>query len=376
MNIIIFSASTGGGHNTAAKAVKKYILAQDSNNNVRIIDTFKYINKYLDKTVSKGYVYLATKTPKLYGSLYILTDRNGRYSKAVKISNKVFASKLVPLIKEFESDLIITVHPFSTEMISVLKKEQIINIPLICIMTDYATHSTWLNEEVDGYIVSNEDMKKEMVQRGVTADKVFSFGIPIDEKFYIEKEKSILKHELGLNADMPTILMMAGSFGVPKINEVYREITEIDLEFQLIIITGKNQKLYDVLKQETSEDKRFIELIYFTDEVEKYMKAADLIITKPGGLTVTEALACNVPLITFCAIPGQEEENAEFLYKHHMAVSIDKNKKAADIIVDLLKHREKLAEMKEACIHFDKSKCCENIYSLINKMMNLDNYEL
>ena len=376
MNIIILSASTGGGHNTAAKAIEKYILERNSCNNVEIIDTFKYINKFLDRTVSKGYVYLATKTPRLYGTLYRLTDKSDKSSKAVKVSNKIFASRLVPLIEEFKADLIITVHPFSTEMISGLKKEKILDIPLICIMTDYASHSTWINDEVDAYIVSNEDMKNEMVQRGVPENTVYPFGIPIDEKFYVEKEKGILSLELGLNADIPTILMMAGSFGVSKVNEVYREITNIDLEFQLIIITGKNQKLYEMLKDETSKDKRFIELIYFTDEVEKYMKAADLIITKPGGLTVTEALACNVPLITFSAIPGQEEENAEFLYKHNMAVPIEKNKKAADIIVDLLKHREKLAEMKEACRHFDKSKCCENIYSLISKMMNLDNYEL
>ena len=121
MNIIILSASTGGGHNTAAKAIEKYILERNSCNNVEIIDTFKYINKFLDRTVSKGYVYLATKTPRLYGTLYRLTDKSDKSSKAVKVSNKIFASRLVPLIEEFEADLIITVHPFSTEMISGLK---------------------------------------------------------------------------------------------------------------------------------------------------------------------------------------------------------------------------------------------------------------
>lgn len=370
MNILILSASTGGGHMRASKAIQSYMMQQDKNIKVEIVDTLKYINPILNKTVTSGYVCLATKTPKLYGKLYYLSNKEHRVKNFVSRVNSIFSNKLLPLIYEYKPDIIITTHPFSTEMVSKLKEKNIIDIPLLCVMTDYAPHKTWIGSDVDAYIVANDDMINEMVELGVDKKNIYSFGIPIDEVFFQEKDKKAVLEELGLNPELPTILMMAGSFGVTNVFKIYQNIINIDIDIQIIVITGRNQKLYDNFNEIVGSEGKKTKLIYFTDEVNKYMQASDIIITKPGGLTVTESIACNIPMAIFNAIPGQEEENAEFLVKHNMATRIGDKNSCAEVIVDLLSDRSKLDNMKKACKSFDKNNSSKNILILINDLLN------
>ena len=369
MNVLILTAATGGGHIRASNALKNYFKEKDKAINVNVVDTFKYINPLLDKTVSNGYLYLAKKTPKLYGKLYKLSNDKPMMNNYVNRMNSIFAKKLIPLIEEFKPQIILTTHPFSTEMIAYLKMKNKINIPLICVMTDYSSHNAWIRDNVNEYIVSNDDMMKEMIKVGVDKEKIHSFGIPIDEDFYDEKKKSFYINDVNSNHHKKVILMMAGSFGVKNILAIYEDIIDINYDFKLIIITGKNKKLYEKFKEKVALSNRDIELIYFTDEIVKYMKCAHMIITKPGGLTVTEALACNTPLVIFDAIPGQEEENADFLVKNNMAIRLSSNDKSIrNTIEALLTNDEKLKTMKKACIAFDKSKSCENIFDLIKEI--------
>ena len=373
MNILILSASTGGGHMRASKAIGGYMTQKNTDINVKIVDSLLYISPILNKTVTGGYVYLATKTPKLYGKLYDLTNKDHKFANFVTRLNNIFANKLLPLIDDFRPDIIITTHPFPTEMVSRLKSKKEINIPLICIMTDYAPHKAWISDKVDAYIVANDDMVTKMIAEGVDSRCIYPYGIPVDEVFFEEKEKQLVIEELGLDKNLPTILMMAGSFGVSNVFDVYENIIDIDLDFQIILVTGRNQKLYNHFEEVIGSSPKKTKLIYFTDEINKFMQASDIIITKPGGLTVTEALACNIPMAVFNAIPGQEEENAEFLLKHNMAVRISDGNSCRAAIVELLKDSEKLEDMKEACKSFDKNDSTKNIFLLINELMENNN---
>ena len=373
MNILILSASTGGGHMRASKAIEGYMTQQNKDINVKIVDSLLYISPILNKTITGGYVYLATKTPKLYGKLYDLTNKDHKFANFVTRLNNIFANKLLPLIDEFRPDIIITTHPFPTEMVSRLKSKKEINIPLICIMTDYAPHKAWISDKVDAYIVANDDMVTKMIAEGVDSRCIYPYGIPVDEVFFEEKEKQLVIEELGLDKNLPTILMMAGSFGVSNVFDVYENIIDIDLDFQIILVTGRNQKLYNHFEEVIGDTTKNTKLIYFTEEINKFMQASDIIITKPGGLTVTEALACNIPMAVFNAIPGQEEENADFLLKHNMAVRISDGNSCRAAIVELLKDSEKLEDMKEACKSFDKNDSTKNIFLLINELIENNN---
>ena len=403
MNVLILSASTGGGHLRASAALKSYILEHEPGARVEIVDTLAYISPMLNKTITEGYVTLATKTPGLYGTFYKSSNKEKGLGAFVVAFNKMFSKKLLPLLDEMQPDVIVSTHAFVTEMVSDLKGQGVVNIPLICLLTDYAPHQTWIAENVDHYVVSNEGMIDVMVEMGAPRERIHPYGIPIDHAFYTKKDRDAILDEMNLKPDIPTLLIMAGSFGVTNILRIYNNIVKIPEEFQIIVITGRNQRLYDAferviqkslqekpqkvikvtatstkkttqakpVKQKPVKEKprKTTRLLYFTTEVDKYMQVADLIITKPGGLTVSEALACNLPMAIFDAIPGQEEENAEFLIDNNMAVKIEKGATCAETIRELLQNHEKLEAMKQSCQTFDKSRSGENIVNLIAQLI-------
>lgn len=395
MRVLILSASTGGGHMRASSAIKSYILNNEQDAVVEIIDTLQYISPILSKTISEGYEKLAKKIPKVYGAMYKTTNKKNLFNSSVFAFNSQFSRRLMPLMNQFKPDIIITTHPFSTEMVSKLKSSGKISIPIICVMTDYAPHRTWINKNISAYIVANDGMVDIMCEMGVQRDIIYPFGIPIEDTFYSEKNKKDLLKQLGLRVNVPTILIMAGSFGVTDILKIYANISRINMDFQIIVITGRNKKLYSsfekmlnnepknvlvnkilgsrniILRNHLSiKERKDTKLIFFTNEVHKYMQISDLIITKPGGLTVSEALACNLPMAIFDAIPGQEEENAEFLIDNNMAVRIEKGISCERTIMELLEQNEKFKSMKVSCKSFDKSNSMQNIFELIKKLIN------
>lgn len=368
MNVLILSASTGAGHMRASNALKSYIAKTEKDINVEVVDVFKYINPLLNKTVCKGYLYLATKTPRFYGKIYASTNKDSKIPSKLTKPIVLFNRKLMRLINYFKPNVIVTTHPFVTEMVSRLKNQEKINIPLVCIMTDYAPHKTWIHKHVDAYIVANDDMPSEMIKLGVPKEIIHSFGIPIDEVFFNQKDKKDLRKNLKLNEELPTILIMAGSFGVKNILDIYNDIIKIPTEFQIIVITGRNEKLYSAFKEILPNSSKPTELIFFTHEVDKYMHSSDIIITKPGGLTISEALACNIPMVLFDAIPGQEQENAQFLVNHNMAILLEKDKDCSYVMQNLLDDKARLEFMQNSCKVFDKSESCKNILNLIKKL--------
>lgn len=376
MKILILSAATGGGHLRASHAIESYLLENTTGVEVRVVDALKTIHPILDKTICEGYHFLATKTPKMFGLLYQKSNEENPLAQMVPKFNSLFSQRLLPLFEEYEPDVVIATHPFVTEMVSHLKEKGQVRVPLICIMTDYGPHKAWISDNVDAYIVSSEDMVPDMEAMGVRREIVYPFGIPVYNVFFDKTDKAALLEELGMKRDQLTILIMAGSFGVSNILQIYEDIVCLDLPFQIIVITGRNEKLFQAFEDKIEECRlspqmccKHTRLVFFTNEVEKYMHASDLIITKPGGLTVSEALACNVPLAVFDAIPGQEEDNANFLMSHDMAVRIRKGDDCAGTISELLRNREKLEKMRQSCQSFDKSQSSKNILSLIYELV-------
>ena len=372
MRILILSAATGGGHLRASHAIESYILANSNDTLVNVVDTLKIISPVLDKTICDGYHFLATKTPKVFGKLYQQANKDNSFSQFVPKFNSLFSQKLIPLLAESHPDIIITTHPFANEMVSHLKGKGMITQPLICVMTDYGPHKAWIADNVDAYIVSTEDMIPELIEMGVKKELIYPFGIPVHDVFFNKEDKTSLLKELGLDVTLPTVLIMAGSFGVSNVMQIYKDIVKLATPFQLILITGRNQKLFDAFENEIKVSPKQTKLVFFTNEVEKYMHASDLIVTKPGGLTVSEALACSIPLAVFDAIPGQEEDNADFLVSHEMGVRIQEGDDCANIIDSLLADHERLAKMRNSCQKFDKSQSSKNILSLIEDLIKKD----
>ena len=369
MKIMLLTAATGGGHMRASAAVEKYIR-DNTGYEVVTIDTLKAINRFLDKTVCDSYRFMAKRVPAMFGRLYKQTNRQNLFSDLVPKLSGLFSNLLYAAISRYHPDVILTTHPFATEMVSDLKEDGTITAPLICILTDYGVHRAWIAPYVDAYVVASEDMVPELMTFGVAKEKIYPFGIPVHGVFFHREDRDMLLREIQLDPDLPTLLFMAGSFGVSNIMKLYRDLESTDVKMQIIVITGRNQKLYEAFEKELAHGDHIpTRLIYFTEEVEKYMHASDLLVTKPGGLTVSEALACNHPLAVFDAIPGPEEDNANFLKIHDMGVRLQKDGNFAEVISSLLREKEKLQEMRENCKEFDKSQSIPNLLALIRDLV-------
>lgn len=366
MRILILTCATGGGHLRAAAALEKYIK-ETTDHEVIQMDFLKSIGKLLDKTICDSYLFMAKKTPALFGRLYKTTNRDNPLADFVPRTTELIALQLYPHLEEVSPDVIISVHPFATEMVSSLKEDKKITCPLICIMTDYGVHKAWIAPCVDAYVVACDDMVDDLRRYGIRKEQIFPYGIPVHDVFFDKADQTNLLQEMGLDADVPTVLFMAGSMGVSNIVQLYENLCALPLELQMIIITGNNKKLYSLFEEKIKTSPKKTKLLQFTKEVERYMHAADLIVTKPGGLTVSEALACNLPLAVFDAIPGQEEDNANFLQTHDMGVRITKDNFSA-VISSLIEHKERLRRMRESCRAFDKSNANENIVALAERL--------
>lgn len=391
-------------------AMKKYIETNRPNDVIRVVDALEEIGHLYNKTVSEGYEVMAKVIPTFYGAVYNGTNKDNKVTELATKVQKLFARRLLPLVVEFRPDVIIGVHAFCVEMASALKIKYKMNIPIISLITDFAPHIMYVQDGVDKYVVSNEETVVTLEQFGVNRKDVQVSGIPIDPVFYNKHSKQQLMKKMGLNPHLQTVLLMAGSFGVRDIFKIYRDIVETSTDFQVIVVTGRNKRLFDefdAMLDKTyeendeslkkglyddytdeifSEDDTITEnresnkvyagrhgikptkLLYFVDNINEYMYVADLIVTKPGGLTVSEAIASTLPMAIFKAYPGQEEDNAVYLERNNMAVRLPK-KNSGKVVHDLLMNPDKLKEMKQACQHNYRENSAGRIIELAEKLV-------
>ncbi len=370
MKILIFTASTGGGHKRAAAAIEQKIKSLSTETEVKVVDAMKAIGKVYDKTVCGGYHFMATKIPKVYGKCYKITDRKTLMYKAVMRSNTMMSNKLLDTINEFTPDIVIICHPFVTTMISKLIRQGKTNVKAISIITDYDAHRTYIVPNIEAYVLAEPQMCDKLINEyGVNKDLIHPLGIPIFDRFTEPFSKEEICKREGLDPEIPTVLLMAGSFGVTSVLEFYKQLAQKGKNMQFIVITGRNIKLFGHIEKLIDEmgTQDNTRLLYFVKNVEDYMHISDLIVTKPGGLTVTESLACGLPLAIYSAFPGQERDNADFLIKEKAAVLLDK-KEGANQIIELLNSPEKLAKMKEQCKNLFIANSAENIFLLAQKI--------
>ena len=368
--ILIFYASYGGGHLSAAKSIKQYIDEYYDDVETEMIDCVKYINKALDKVTTAAYREMAKKAPWAWEKVYY-KSQDGFLGKVSTTSNKIMAVKMAKLFREFKPDIVISTHPFGSQMTSYLKQKGKTNCKLATIMTDFKSHDQWLigNRFVDFYFVSNSKMKEELINNNIEEKKVFVTGIPISNRFLQSYNKDEICSLFDIDANKKTILFFGGGeYGLGKDRTVSILDSLADFSnIQVIAIAGKNEKM----KQEfekiviNKHKESSIKVLPFTDKVPELMAISDLVITKPGGLTVSESLASHLPLVVINPIPGQEEENAEFLENAACAVWLKKNDDPKKILSNILSDDKILSNMKEQSIKLAKQTSTEDICKII-----------
>ena len=351
--VLIFYASYGGGHLNAAKSINEYILANYKNIDIELIDCMKYVNKTIEKVSTIAYRELAKKAPWVWGRIYN-DSQKGPVAHISSRSNKVLAIKLLRLLREKQPDLIISTHPFGSQMCSYLKMKGKITAKIATILTDFAPHDQWLigSDFTDYYFVANDKMKTYLTHKKISENKVFVTGIPLSSKFLQNHDNDQTLDEFNLKKDKKNILFFGGGeFGLGKTKtfEIFEAFIKNCSDMQIVAIAGKNEKMKLAFEQivEKYNAKSYVRILGFTDKIPELMSISDLVVTKPGGMTTTESLASKLPMIVINPIPGQEEENAEFLENHGVAIWIKKQTNISEVIKDLFSTPEKLEIMKK-----------------------------
>ena len=368
MKILIFYASYGGGHLNAAKSINDYIISNYPNNDVELIDCMKYVNKTIEKLTTAAYREMAKKAPWAWGKIYS-DSQKGPLAHLSSRSNKIMAIKLLRLLREKQPDVIISTHPFGSQMCSYLKRKNKITAKIATIMTDFSPHDQWLvgHKFTDYFFVANDKMKNYLISKGIAENKVFVTGIPISNRFLKTYNKKEILDTYNLSEDKFTVLFFGGGefgLGKTKTAEIFESFVQESLKekIQIIAIAGKNPKMKASFKEivskysvnttttnttDTTDITNNVKILEFTNQVPELMSISDLVVTKPGGLTTSESLASHLPMLIINPIPGQEEENAEFLEDKGIAIWLRKNDDSKLIIENLLADNQKLNLMKE-----------------------------
>jgi len=365
--ILIFYGSYGGGHLSAAKSIRDYIEKNYSDSQVELVDCVEYVNKLFNKLTTKAYKDFSKNARWIWKHLYYDSE-SGSLSRICNTINRLMAIKLNRLIQEFQPDLIISTHPFSSQMCAILKEKGKLNCKVATILTDYAPHNQWLvkSEFIDYYFVAQQGMVDDLVSRGVNKDKIHVTGIPLSSRFLQSYNKQKILEDYGLTSDKNTILFFAGGefgFGKDKTFNRLKAIIDNLPNLQVVAVAGRNEKMkerFDELVKTTRTESN-VKILSFTNQVPELMSVSDLVITKPGGLTTTESLASGLPLIIIDPLPGQEEENAEFIENSGAGIWVKDSENIESILLDIFNSPTKLEDMKSKARLIAKKNSTQNI---------------
>ena len=344
MKIIITYASCGTGHRRAAEAIYNYFRENCPTHDLKIIDALEKTNFVFRNVYSYGYLFLVNHALWLWRFAFWLTSiKASRSITNILISfiNHLNAKNFSNFLIQEKSDFIISTHFFPSEIATYLKKINRLDFKLISVITDFGIHPFWVLAGTDMYIVASNFSKEQLILEGVQENSIKDFGIPIDSKFLKKYEKDILCKKFDIEPNKFTVLIATGSFGIGKISEI---VDSLYKEVQILVVCAENKILYARLRKKNYPDVR---VFGFIDNLQELMAVSDMIITKPGGLTIAESLAMGLLPIFITAIPGQETENAKILAKKSIGMITKDIASIKDIILDFRDHPGKLKSMKE-----------------------------
>ena len=373
MNILLFYASYGSGHLSAATAIEQYIRENYPDAKTLKIDCVEYINKSINKISTSAYKSIILKTPMLWGQVYKLL-KNDTILDITQFSNRFMAKKIFTLFEDFEPDLVISCHPLGGQITSFLKSHKKTNCKLATVMTDFSSHKQWLigKDYTDYFFVSNIEMKTSLISEGIYPNKIYVSGIPISPNFYKNYDKENIYKSLNIEKNKKNIIFFGGgSLGLSSSSNIQAILTSLlqatDESHQIIIISGKNQKLYNDFQKTINNTyhKSQIKLIDFTTELPELLPITSFVITKPGGLTITECISTNVPIILINPIPGQEKENAQYIADNKMGIWIKATKPTSEYFQEILNDTKLIDEIKENQKKYSHINSTKNICDIL-----------
>ncbi|MDR3584188.1 MAG: glycosyltransferase [Desulfosporosinus sp.] len=347
LKVLVFSATFGNGHLRAAEAVIEGIRIKEPSAKIIHLDFGDFLGIRFNTLIKNIYSEMIKHIPKLWGKLYYKTAQVQPQSLSQRLLNKLGRSDFLNYIQVFKPDFIVCTYPTVSSILAQLRLEHLLQVPVITVITDYTVHSHWVHQGVDGYFVACTEVKESLMSWEIEAQRIHVTGIPVSPKFEAEMDRGHIITKLGLKLDLPIFLVMGGSYGVLKsANRICEKLADSLVPVQAIIVCGKNRKLYLSLEAIIAHGRNPMIRFEFVDNVEELMSISDLIITKAGGLTVSEALTKHLPLVIYKPIPGQEEENAHFVQRIGAGCVASNEEELEQLLNRFLKHPEDIEKMR------------------------------
>lgn len=335
--ILVLSASAGAGHNRAAEAIRESARTYCPGVETEWVDTLKYTNKVFAKLYEQSYVWMASYSPSLWGILYKQASKNNEHkkiNKVIELHDRLTYRKLMEHVEAFKPDVAICTH-FLPANVLLAKR---VGIPVYLVVTDFDAHALWVQKKAKGYFVASDEVKVQLARYGYPAEQIKTTGIPIHPVFSQDTPRP--------PSDKPALLFMSGGFGMGHMEEALERLLAIHVPFDLTVVAGRNEAMRKKLEKIAAGRAT---VHGFVTNVHELMGRSDLIITKAGGLTVSECLAKKLPMVIFSPIPGQEECNADYLLEHGCAVKA----RTLDVldykVLELLENPARLDMMRRAC---------------------------
>jgi len=366
--ILLMYISEVSGHYQATRAIENALKILSPDISVLNINGFHYTNPISEKIVNRLYMGIIKRTPGIWDYLYDNPKVISSTQRWKSLLHRLNSPKLKSLYDEFKPGVIACSQAFPCGMVADFKKTYNLDIPLIAVLTDYTAHSFWIYPQVDFYIAPNEIVRERLINKGVNPERIKVFGIPVDPRFRKETDKEIARKELGLDSSIPVILVMGGGQGLGPIKRIVKYLSRVKKDIQIVIITGKNKRLFRDLKKRVPFYRKKVVVLNFVENVHEIMEISHLLITKPGGITTAESLSKGLPMIIVKPIPGQEVSNTSYLIKNGVAIKIEKEKEIPSLIEYLLSNPEVIREMRSKALEISKPNSAFEIAKLLSSL--------
>lgn len=378
--ILIAHVTAGAGHTRAAEAIARAYQNLYPDANVKLVDTLDYINSVYKKVYNNTYLALVKHTPRLWGYIYERYDKDEEGGQRIddkfrQSLETLQAGDFRDFLDDFSPDVVICTHFLPMQLISRWKKKRKSSLPLYAVVTDFALHTFWIVEEIDGYFVANDNVRRELQTRGAMAKNIYQTGIPVDPVFSTLPLQSEVRDKLGLERDLPTVLIMSGGYGVGDVTSLISSFKDVSTKMQLLIVCGRNEELHTQVAQIAHTLPVTTQVYGFVNNVHELMRAADLVITKPGGLSSSEALAANCPMMIINPIPGQEQRNSDYLLEQGAATILHQLPDGAYYVEKLLNDKDRLASMIQRTRAIGRKDAAMEISRKVTELAKLDSFD-
>ena len=351
---------------SAASALKAALADADATFEAHVVDSYKYAASVVSRVVSNGYLGMVKTIPQMYRFLYNRAERATEVGPFRSWVHQFTAGNLRSVLVDLRPDVVVCTHAFPCGVMAEYKKLFADAPPVVGVVTDFVVHAFWIHKNIEAYAVATEEMRTTLIARGIPVERIVVSGIPVNAAFgNPHPDRDALREHLGLPHDRQIVLMMGGGLGIGPLETMMHALSRVTHPLCAVAIVGRSARLEQRVLEHADRVPYPIRVVRFVNNVHDYMHASDLLITKPGGLTSSEALAARLPMVLFKPLPGQEERNTRYLVQRRAAL---RAKNAVDLtrtVQALLSDDEKRTAMRAAMENLSKPQAAAEIAAAI-----------